>query len=77
MHKPGLFRKDVASPWISVTDRLPEQEVYVFASDGEKFFAAFMDGRLWESGEGWDAEINLTVTYWMPIPELPSSPKPL
>lgn len=71
-----------ASPWISVNDRLPEDEqgVLVIASgrprehlelDCAHELATFYAGEGWlfEAYPDWD---DPQVTYWMPLPELPT-----
>lgn len=71
-----------ASPWISVNDRLPEDEqgVLVIASgrprehlelDSAHELATFYAGEGWlfEAYPDWD---DPQVTYWMPLPELPT-----
>lgn len=71
-----------ASPWISVNDRLPEdeQEVLVLANGRPQknielinacelatFYAG--EGWLFEAYPDWD---DPQVTYWMPLPESPT-----
>lgn len=71
-----------ASPWISVNDRLPEdeQEVLVLANgrprehlelDSAHELATFYAGEGWffEAYPDWD---DPQVTYWMPLPEFPT-----
>lgn len=71
----------VALPWISVNDGLPEDEqgVLVIASgrprehlilDNAYELATFYDGEGWllEAYPEWE---NPQVTYWMPLPERP------
>jgi hypothetical protein len=49
--------------WIPVDERLPDEEVRVLATDGDKVFESeYWSGR-WE----WCAD----VTHWMPLPEPP------
>lgn len=70
-----------ASPWISVDDRLPEdeQDVLVIASgrprehlilDNAYELATFYDGEGWllDAYPEWE---DPQVTYWMPLPERP------
>lgn len=74
-----------ASPWISVNDRLPEDEqgVLVIASgrprahlelDCAHELATFYAGEGWllEAYPEWE---NPQVTYWMPLPERPKEGK--
>lgn len=71
-----------ASPWISVNERLPEDEqgVLVIVSgrprehlvlDNAHELATFYAGEGWffEAYPDWD---DPQVTYWMPLPELPT-----
>ena len=75
------LEKLTASPWISVNDRLPEDEqgVLVIASgrprehlelDNARELATFYAGEGWllEDYPDWD---DPQVTYWMPLPERP------
>lgn len=77
------LEKMTASPWISVNDRLPEdeQDVLVIASgrprehltlDNAYELATFYDGEGWllEAYPEWEAP---RVTYWMPLPERPEN----
>ena len=49
--------------WIPVSERLPDEEVRVLATDGTDVFdSEYMRGN-WE----WLAD----VTHWMPLPEPP------
>ena len=71
-----------ASPWISVNERLPEDEQGVLvivsgrprehlALDNAHELATFYAGEGWlfEAYPDWD---DPQVTYWMPLPELPT-----
>ena len=75
------LEKLTASQWISVNDRLPEdeQEVLVLANgrprehlelDSAHELATFYAGEGWffEAYPDWD---DPQVTYWMPLPERP------
>lgn len=75
------LEKLTASPWISVNDRLPEDEqgVLVIASgrpredlelDSAHELATFYAGEGWlfEAYPDWD---DPQVTYWMPLPGRP------
>lgn len=77
------LEKLTASQWISVNDRLPEdeQDVLVIASgsprehltlDNAYELATFYDGEGWllEAYPEWEAP---RVTYWMPLPERPEN----
>ena len=58
--------------WISVKDRLPESDVYVFVflrnRDGYRYKYAFARhfGRRWIRSDN-----RYFVTHWMPLPEPP------
>lgn len=74
----------VAPEWISVSDRLPENEDYVLAADSyDKYLNNpprqqvacfgdwFGDGETtWDDGDGNDLILN-QVTHWMPLPAAP------
>jgi hypothetical protein len=71
---------DSKSNWISVKDRLPEQEVDVLAcciSKGgkntsfEKYETYHAIERLLPFGFRSDLFFNAEVTHWMPLPEPP------
>lgn len=79
------LEEPAASPWISVDDRLPEdeQDVLVIASGRTREhlilnnayeLATFYDGEGWllEAYPEWE---NPHVTYWMPLPERPKEGK--
>lgn len=61
--------------WISVKDRLPEQDCLAFVSDGQQVTLAD-----WTQAEGWmtsreDGAFGLTgdtITHWMPLPGPPA-----
>ena len=54
------------SEWIPVSERLPDEEFRVLATDGDKVFESeYWSGR-WE----WCAD----VTHWMSLPNPPSKP---
>lgn len=71
-----------ASPWISVNDRLPEdeQEVLVLANGRPQKNIELINAcelATFYAGEGWLLEAypeweNPQVTYWMPLPEPPT-----
>ena len=75
----------VAPEWISVSDRLPENEDYVLAADSyDKYLNNpprqqvacfgdwFGDGEAtWDDGDGNDLILN-QVTHWMPLPAAPA-----
>ena len=59
---------NVGSKWISVDERLPENndKVLAFTLSG-KYAVARYDQRR----QCWIAAGNLTVTHWMPLPDVP------
>lgn len=71
-----------ASPWISVNDRLPEdeQEVLVLANGRPREHIELINAcelATFYAGEGWFFEAypdwdDPQVTYWMPLPESPT-----
>ena len=75
----------VVPEWISVSDRLPENEDYVLAADSyDKYLNNpprqqvacfgdwFGDGEpTWDDGDGNDLILN-QVTHWMPLPAAPA-----
>lgn len=71
-----------ASPWISVNDRLPEdeQEALVLANGRPQKNIELINAcelATFYAGEGWFLEAypdwdDSQVTYWMPLPELPT-----
>lgn len=48
--------------WISVEERLPEEEVYVLAFDGSFWVAWYSEEEGWQPGG---------ITHWQPLPEPP------
>lgn len=71
-----------ASPWISVNDRMPEdeQEALVLANGRPQKNIELINAcelATFYAGEGWLLEAypeweNPQVTYWMPLPESPT-----
>lgn len=65
--------------WISVKDRLPEDDatylVYGRNGYGIVFAVYYSDGEwlTWDEWNTWDDLTNITrfVTHWMPLPEPP------
>lgn len=58
--------------WISVKDRLPENENPVLVFDGDYFEVAYWDGDMW-ADESCDKFPY--PTHWMPLPEPPQEEK--
>lgn len=72
--------KNVGGKWISVNDRIPEQDVYVlcyYTDFGKHQYQTV--GKLWSANGKWDLDIDSeydiedekVVTHWMPLPEPP------
>ena len=64
--------------WISVEERLPEDEEYVLCWYKDEFGDEWSTvGLKIQWGCGWDLDIddgsgrNFTVTHWMPLPSMP------
>ena len=58
--------------WISVNDRLPDNEDYVLAVTKSKTGVANIVRAYYSPElERWASGMNSNVTYWMPMPELP------
>lgn len=56
--------------WISVKDRLPEENKRVLFVDKESWITTgFFTGMAFEYSHG--EEIGLELTHWMPLPEPP------
>lgn len=60
--------------WISVDDRLPEKDEYVFCRSNMYGGEMFIGYRGWRSGEWMDGGVMHVgdVTHWMPLPEPPN-----
>jgi hypothetical protein len=64
--------KAAAPEWISVKDRLPEEEsglLLVYNSRLKKIGTSYWSEGIWCGGT-WPVTSQF-ITYWMPIPELP------
>lgn len=60
--------------WISVKERLPENELAVIAyskEDGHAWYAFRRGGLWWRPGDRISVKVYGTVTHWMPLPEPP------
>ena len=61
-----------ASGWISVDERLPEDDSFVIASDGsEVIMLNFSNGSFGIKTINGDIDAN-NITHWMPLPEPPA-----
>ena len=60
----------VASPWISVEERLPETDEHVLCCTRTKKGTANVVIGYWMDGM-WRCGMNSNVTHWMPLPEVP------
>ena len=60
------------SEWISVEDRLPDNQAYILAHDGYGYSSVFI--AFHHLGTFYKSSIHqspLRVIYWMPLPEPP------
>ena len=61
--------------WISVDERLPEDDTTVLAYGGVIYYLIFdvsPNGvRWWTEDYGWFTTDELGITHWMPLPEAP------
>ena len=60
--------------WISVEERLPENELAVIAyskEDGHAWYAFRRGGLWWRPGDRISVKVYGTVTHWMPLTEPP------
>jgi hypothetical protein len=55
--------------WISVEDRVPVDDDYVLAWNGQPI-VAYYDGGWYSNDRNFDEDIS-PITYWMPLPEEP------
>jgi hypothetical protein len=65
-HTPYV-RKDLVPQWISVDERLPEEDGRYLVADG----SSWNEIVYFDVDRGWDEYASI-VTRWMPIPEPPS-----
>lgn len=76
-----MMEVDKMSEWISVEERLPENEkpvlVYVGYSDTDVGFISVLTYFAYDPTPHWQHESALfsgqKVLYWMPLPELPEA----
>ena len=61
---------NVGDKWISVKDRLPENEQNVLVADNGFIAVWTFYGDYWEDSHGWWQEFD-EVTHWMPLPQPP------
>lgn len=62
----------VQEAWISVDERLPEDEEEVLAHGKDCVsIGAWIDGR-WEDQNGWTFD-PLSISHWMPLPAAPTN----
>ena len=61
------------SEWISVKERMPEENQRALAWDGHKIFDCAHCGDVWfETVDDWAINTNYPITHWMPLPEPPN-----
>ena len=77
-NKLNLWRQDKISRWIPVTERLPEEHIFVLIrqDDNRIMIAERVDGDWWYryfayDVDRWDENEQGTITHWMPLPEPP------
>lgn len=70
-YQAGLASQAQQSQWISVEERLPEENTYVLCS--YKRFGEWLvhEGRYNEKGDFTITIIDAKVRYWMPLPPAP------
>lgn len=63
--------------WVSVKERLPEEEICVLVTDGEhieiaSYIIISSYGKTeWTINSFFDDITGVEITHWMPLPELP------
>lgn len=72
----SAVRTEIAAPWVSVHDRLPDPNRIVWVAGLHALqTCAHFDGAAFlaydEDGEDWRHNINGQVTHWMPLPPHP------
>lgn len=55
-----------ATPWVKVTDRLPEIGELVLVYTGDHMDVSFREG-----ADNWGFEYDSKITHWAPMPEPP------
>ena len=63
----AALREQEDRKWISVEERLPEEDTEALAYRSGNIAVEFRWAKCWEN----DALSNCTVTHWMPLPEPP------
>lgn len=63
--------------WISVTDRLPEDNTRVlgFSEPDKDIYCYDVDGVKWWTEDYWNTAEGYGITHWMPLPEPPETEK--
>ncbi len=67
-YKDGMTEA-LASQWVSVEDRLPEEDVRILGCNKESVYLCTYDG---EDFYNVMPDFKVRPTHWMPIPELPT-----
>lgn len=75
-----MHNDDEIFRWISVKDRMPEDDGEVLACNGKDVFIAHCEGDCWavyllNTEDDCYEQHVVKVTHWMPLPELPEVKK--
>ena len=86
---PGSELATVPGKWIPVSERMPDDDDFVYIWPRPDFGVELHVGQYCEcspKGDGWYAQVYeqnygiewhpITVTHWMPLPAAPQEPKP-
>jgi hypothetical protein len=68
-----IERLKKASKWISVDERLPDEDGWVIVSGGlDSFAASYLDGKFYyANGVNCGSREVFYVTHWQPLPDPP------
>ena len=71
------YRKETQGEWISVEDRLPENDTQVLGYNGEIHCYIVTESDFikektwWLDNEGWNTAKGFGITHWQPLPTPP------